>query len=366
MFFVAKSSFTLFFHQSQIQIIIDKMPASDSEEFESGRILVLHGLSKAELNGTLVEVGKKVISETDGSVRWTCFPLKDERDNAPIAIKTANLRPPVEASAADLEQYNDLTSKALKLYRKAGSNNESITKAKEMLNSAVLLVPQSGVAHNILGDIAHFTNQSQETVLKYMRRAVANHFDTPEEEHRVFQARIGYSGALGNLNDFGGEQYQLRKCLDSSVIDEYENARSSLQFILADSYRQEGRHDDAMNSMLELRASKPVLGTFMGQNIDENIVKPLLMISYHFYKIGVEIEKAADLLPEGEEQTTQYELAKLNFHKAIKCAPGDEATKHAWMRIKAKLNPNLNVFDINGLTVVQNIAEGQVVLDTQY
>lgn len=185
------------------------MSAFDSvSHFDNGVILILDGLSKAELNGTFVEVGQKVISEADGSIRWTCTPIADESGSQKMAIKEVNLKFPPSVSPSTLKQYDDLCNEGLKLFRKAVNMSgpiKQLEKAKQKFFEAVKLVPQNGKAFQHLGDIAHYTQQPQHAILKFMRRAVANSLKTKEDDRRVFLARIGYSGALGNLLDYHGE-----------------------------------------------------------------------------------------------------------------------------------------------------------------
>jgi len=345
------------------------MSAFEDSELEPGVIMVLHGLSKVELNDTLVEVDKKVISETDQTVRWKCIKLDDE---SVISIKRVNLKSPPEPTAEVIKQCEDLCSEALALIedaKRSGKNREikrRVMDATMKLNEAIKLVPQSGLAHNQLGDIAHYTGQSPTVIMKHMRRAVANGLNTPDEKLRIFRARLGYSGALGNSGDIAGEQEQLLMCLrEEEILNQYENYRPGCLHLLCFSLTQEGNYDDAMRVLFDLRDSHPVLGNFCGRDLKEEVRRQFLVVSYNFYKLGVEIEKQGDKL-EGDERLAKYDEAKTLLHKAIQCAPDDEATKSAWFRIKAKLNPQLTVIQAGEFTVAGNFSDGPAVIDSSY
>jgi hypothetical protein len=192
-------------------------------QYEPGTIMFLHGLSKAELNGELVELNQKVVSD-DGTVRWKCLPLKDsEKATQMISIKVKNLQLPPVPTSVQMKQSNDLVVEGRNLFFKTmkGASEKYIEKGKGKIAEALRLVPSNGMAYNVLGDIAHFEKKSPDIVKRYMRRAVANSLHTPEDEQRIFQARIGYAGSLGNTNDFEGEERQLRMNLASPVRGEH-------------------------------------------------------------------------------------------------------------------------------------------------
>jgi hypothetical protein len=185
---------------------------STGSQYEPGTIMVLHGLSKTELNGELVELNQMVISD-DGTMRWKCLQLKDtENPTQMISIKVSNLQSPPIPTTAQLKQSNDLVLEGRDLFFKTmkGASNKYIEKGKGKIAEALRLVPSNGMGYNVLGDIAHFEQKSPDIVKRYMRRAVANSLKTPEDNKRIFQARIGYAGSLGNMNDFEGEERQLR------------------------------------------------------------------------------------------------------------------------------------------------------------
>ena len=48
-------------------------PPANDEKFDSGRIMVLLGLNKTELNGVHVEVVKKTQNGDSENIRWTCI-----------------------------------------------------------------------------------------------------------------------------------------------------------------------------------------------------------------------------------------------------------------------------------------------------
>ena len=53
-------------------------------DIEPGVIMRLSGLSKVELNGTIVEVDKKIVA-SDGTFRWSCIPIKDDNNVTPMS-----------------------------------------------------------------------------------------------------------------------------------------------------------------------------------------------------------------------------------------------------------------------------------------
>eukprot|EP01038_Epipyxis_sp_PR26KG_P011577 gene11577-15504_t len=323
-----------------------------TDEFEPGMIMVLTGLSKTAMNGTLVDLQSKIISEVDGNIRWKCVPLKGDDSAAPISIKPDNLTAPPVPSALVLKQCMDLCTEAQIKFRKARNSIDLklIEKAKKKLGDALVLVPQYGLA----------------VILKFMRRAVANGLQTPDDDERIFKARIGYAGAQGNLKDFKGEQYQLRLCLRSPFA-QLNNGVPFCQMLLGESYRIEGEFDNALETLMPLQARH--YGEFNGQSIDANLERLFNQVSYEFYKIADVIERNADRLPvtntvEKEAQLQQYHLARESYEKAMRAAPNDRATNAAWTRINAKINPDLIVTEQNGYFQVLNANDREVNLQS--
>ena len=331
-----------------------------NDDLEPGRIVVLNGLLKTELNGLLVEVLKKTPNDSDGNYRWTCTVLTDESENSsPMNIKPLNLTYPPFPTPEVCRKSTNLCDEGRKMYRKS---NHLMEKAIKKVNEAVALYPQYGIAHSLLGEIAHFFKKPQSIILKYMRRAVANDIGTEDDKERVLLDRFGYSGALGNLGRFEDEQQQLNLCLQSPSINRLENCGNLVKSLLGYSAHQQGRHEDAMNILLSLKHSRPVLGSFRGSNIDEGVTRTLVQISYHFYKIAAEFERQGDLA--SEERLELLEKAKAFYLKARLACPTDAATADAWVRIQAKLNPNLVVQTLDsGEVAIINIGEEPTTLD---
>ena len=129
-----------------------------------------------ELNGLIiVEVLNKTPIDADG---WTCPLLLEENDTtAPMNIKLLNLPYPAFSSP-------EIRRKAIIYAMKAGKFivNQPISWRK--VNKAEALFPQYGIAHSLLGKIAHFFQKPQSVILKYMRIAVANDIGTEDGSSR--------------------------------------------------------------------------------------------------------------------------------------------------------------------------------------
>ncbi len=82
----------------------------------------------------------------------------------------------------------------LKQAMQANFDEQLLRNANTKLNEALTLVPNLGVAWNILGNIAQFTRQPQSIVSKYSLRGIANNLKTPEDEDRIVRARMTYAG----------------------------------------------------------------------------------------------------------------------------------------------------------------------------
>lgn len=336
--------------------MVNFLAAVGEDDLEAGRILVLNGLQRAELNGLIVEVLKKTPVDADGNYRWTCTLLLEENETkAPMNIKPVNLFYPASPPTEIRQKAIDLCSEGVKMYR------TSMKQAIKMVNDAVALFPQYGSAHSLLGEIAHFYQKPQSVIVKYMRRAVANDIGTDDDKERVLLDRFGYSGALGNLGRFEEEQQQLNLCLQSPCIHRLANCSNLVKCLLGFSLHQQGRNDDAMELLIALKRSQPVLGSFRGRNIDETLSKALLQISYHFYKTAEKFERRGDLA--SEEKTELYEKAKEFYFKAKLACPTDTATADACVRIQAKLDPNLVVHTMdNGGFAITSLG-GSTTLD---
>ena len=132
---------------------IDDEPSLD--DIEPGTIMVLHGLSKEELNGMLVEADKKIVSP-DGTIRWNCIPLKDGDNASPISIKQTNLNPLPAPLASDFKKSEKLCIDGYSSFIKArevgiSKSKKYLDAAREKAATALNILPQSGLAFNLLG-----------------------------------------------------------------------------------------------------------------------------------------------------------------------------------------------------------------------
>ena len=140
--------------------------------------------------------------------------------------------------------------------------------------------------------------------------------------------------------------------------------------MLGTAFLNEGKYDEAMEIWVNIRKSKRVLGNFLNQqNLDAELKRKLLNLSCHYYNIATKMERTTDKIPESEDAKKKIEFAAARriYHKAITCAPKDEATKNAWGRINAKCNPNLRVIEQpNGDCMVINNSEQTQGINIQY
>jgi hypothetical protein len=143
----------------------------------------------------------------------------------------------------------------------------------------------------------------------------------------------------------------------------FPNSELILRQQLGQSLINQRRWDEALDVLLALKRVKLVLGTFQGINIDEQVADCCRRLSFKTYSIGDEIETAACSLSSSvskEERMAQLQVAKQWYHIAIQAMPTDEATKQAWVRIQARLDPNMQETTLpDGRTAFQAMAKVQ-------
>jgi hypothetical protein len=216
--------------------------AAASGTWETGRIMVTSGLNKVSMNDLLVEL------EEEKGERWACLLLaytdgQEER----IAIRPANLVDPPAPLPETLIKCRQLVDEHNTLLAARDFNA-----ARDKLVIALTSNPASRYLHNIMGDLSHKAGFSPSTIVKYMRRAVANTDGTLGDKKRAFMARVGYSGALGNMNDLAGEQQQVQILIDQCNGLQMGNWMPTLHILYADSLRTSNKLDQVFEVLQKL------------------------------------------------------------------------------------------------------------------
>ncbi len=300
-------------------------------DFEHGLILQLFGLSKVELNGSFVEIHNKVTSETNGSIRWKCVRIDGDSDKESLSINPNNLMVPKFAPEL-WEQADRLCTEGRALFGQARERGDSsaLEQAKLLFVDAVKIVPTCGAAWNNLGNIAGFSKLPLTVLTRYMVRAIANRQNTPAEDDRVVRLRLTYAGFLGTAGLFDQEQAQLRANLAIENLDHMsgyfppvdfpENARNYNLMQLGESLWLSRKEDEAMELLLQLKDSKPVLGSYNGRCMDEIINVILIQMSDEFYRQAQIIANNADAMGDNDVfaamRENMYEQAKVLYAKA--------------------------------------------------
>ena len=121
-------------------------------EYQEGQILQLHSLSKADLNGQIVEVQRRVES-TNGICRWGC--VLTGAPNKRVAAKPSNLKPcdpPTDAKKKRLEQLLE-SSKTLDktCFGNRGliGSPDELQLLRETVDDIIELSPDNGAAYAI-------------------------------------------------------------------------------------------------------------------------------------------------------------------------------------------------------------------------
>ena len=97
---------------------------------------------------------------------------------------------------------------------------------------------------------------------------------------------------------------------------------------------------------MSLKAEQPNLVNYQ-MDVNEELEKFLLRLSYKYYKIGKDLEAQGDSLclqDKKDDGHLVYKKAKIEFEKSVQVAPEEQASVNSFARIQAKL--------IRGMTVV--------------
>jgi tetratricopeptide (TPR) repeat protein len=213
---------------------------------EEGMLVVLHSLSKAELNGQRAWCG-----------RWDSvkerFAITLASTPKPLAVKAANLRraPPKEESRQQLAIK--LAHDAAMLCHRARSGSavevtsgrsegissdaaKLMSKAEKALRDAEQADAASPWVHMQRSDLANMRGDREEALI-HARRACANPF--AEEALRI-RMRVSLANALVNVKDYDGAVAQGRKALAESPNHAHAN------FTIGDALQKRGNEEDAM------------------------------------------------------------------------------------------------------------------------
>lgn len=135
---------------------------------------------------------------------------------------------------------------------------------------------------------------------------------------------------MGTAGNHEEEQRQLQACLDNPFLDDLNhysppidfpaNARSSVLLQLGESYFFQNRADEAVELLLTLKNSKPLLGFFNGKNQDELIKNILNRLSDHYHAAAQSIASNADNLENSAVfegiRASMYEQATVLYAKS--------------------------------------------------
>lgn len=178
---------------------------------ETGMIVELHSLSRAELNGRR---GECTLFDPDKE-RWA-VQLGAER----MAVRSSNLKRAPPAPPEVREKGQLATKKAnglLTAIRQGqGPPAELFSKVVALLDAVEEYDPACVSLHQVRGDMAHMQQQFAKQVT-HARRAVANGHNLRATDGCNHQnvRRMALAGALGNTGDLEGELLVLRRVLQA-------------------------------------------------------------------------------------------------------------------------------------------------------
>jgi hypothetical protein len=211
---------------------------NDTVTFEPGQLVELHSLSREDLNGK-----RGYCTTWDASKdRWG-LSLAGESKHV-LAVRPSNLESPARPELSSTEAAEEAADRAASLLdeaEKGGSGASALfDQAESHLITAEVYDPGCTLMLQIRGDLAHMCGD-HASVATWMLRAVANSRETPA---RTTATRMSLAHALGELEDFKGEEEQLRAVLEA--IPGHIQARHHLGQNLS----QSGRGAEAIPELL--------------------------------------------------------------------------------------------------------------------
>ena len=217
------------------------------EPIPHGKMVQLHSLSSAELNGRVGECG--AFNEAKG--RYAVLLAGDDRARG---VKPVNLRAVAAPSADDGKASAELSAKAIKIFtaiRASGTAEPTAFIAlTKTLGAALEKDPCNHRAHQCLGDVCVFRDESGQN--KALQAAAIKHFRRAAENGGGLMVRYLLSGCLGRSGDMGGELGELKKIL---MVDP-ENLLCACS--LGRLHQNQERHEEALGELLRLLASPDV------------------------------------------------------------------------------------------------------------
>tara|TARA_B110001452_G_scaffold248613_1_gene235512 strand:+ start:156 stop:1472 length:1317 start_codon:yes stop_codon:yes gene_type:complete len=178
---------------------------------ETGMIVELHSLSRAELNGRIGECGAWDATKE----RWS-VQLLGGSDR--MAVRPVNLWRAAPAAPEDAEKAFQACAEGSDLLaairQGQGPPAQLFSQAQDLFQVAAELDPASTNLHQARGDMAHMRRDYHDQV-KHSRRAVANGHNLTGADgcNHQNERRMALAAALGNAGDLEGELTQVRKVL---------------------------------------------------------------------------------------------------------------------------------------------------------
>lgn len=359
---------------------ISEVEPNYEPDYEPGTILQLQNLSKHELNGIFVEIESIIVTEQ--STRWKCFDISNN-SNQPLSIKSVNFKVP-EYSSEDIQICDAMLTTAREIMPVVFKTRDTnkMNSSKKILNDVLDIMPNCGEAYNILGNMCHFNRESPTLIIKYMRRAVANHecINNPYEKSRVIKARFSLASTYGEKRDYVNEQYHLHKCLlDVDILD---NGKVGILSMLCNSYLEQRKLAESYKFLQEILVNGHDVnfGTFHGLNVNEKVKSLRFRLSYQLYLKSVDLlqmtdkEKAIGSLT-SEKIKEDYLKAKELIDAAYDLTPEDMATITKYIEITNRVTGNQNpilskdgkflMFMMGGQVAMQNVTEEEVNIDVE-
>ncbi|KAJ1422621.1 hypothetical protein B484DRAFT_420879 [Ochromonadaceae sp. CCMP2298] len=240
------------------------------------------GLSEESKNDLIVE-----LEERRGE-RWACLLLEYtnvKEENLVDLMDPANLIDPLIPSLENLVKMQ-LPLARFDDFLVAGD----LFQARIKLVQALTYYPSAGKLLQHMSDLSRKSGDSSRSVVKHLRRAVANTDGTLGDLERAFKARTSYSSALGKLGDLAGEQLQLEILIDQCPkMPMMGNWMPTLLIRYADSFC-ESRNFNRTLEVLQKLDKLPRPFSTIYWDVQEHLGRISQLLCTHWYKEGRELE----------------------------------------------------------------------------
>lgn len=285
--------------------------------YELGKIKVLHGLSKVELNDKFIAIDGERTDE-NGLLRYKCMLVDNPTES--FFIKASNLSDLPSPTSEDLEEFDITMTETQDIFREirqtqATAPSTSIESLYELgqqkLERIKKLNPEMGVVYSLCADFVRMKDEtntdrnspirnnlyrSAPTQAAFLKIAIAN-LDTSDYDMNLM-ARTSYSGACGDMGDLQSELEQLMIIIDRYNKEEFD----TYHLIVVGNLLNQNKLDEAFEFLNIVRAKVqkglPIKSSRPGRNESEVLHAMTMRGYYEYYKKGKDEEIKGDKIYE--------------------------------------------------------------------